>query len=154
MDIDQIYGDHLTVYFLLSSCCHVQLFVTLWTAVHQAFLSFTISWSLLKLKSFELMMPSNHLILCHPLFLLSSILRSIRVFSNESALHIRWPKNCSSSSNPSNEYSELISIRIDQFDLPVVKKLSRVSFSTTMQKHVLYLFTVRIGKTICHSQCI
>ena len=86
---------------------HVQLFATLWTAVHQASLSITNSQSLLKLLSIELVMPSNHLILCHPLLLPPSIFPSIRVFSNESVLHIRWPKywSFSFSIHPSNEYS-------------------------------------------------
>ena len=79
----------------------------------QASLSFTISWSLLKLTSIESVMPSNHLILCHPLLHLPSIFPSIRVFSNKSALHIRWPKYWSFSISPSNEYSRLISFRID-----------------------------------------
>ena len=86
-----------------------------WTAAFQAFLSFTISWSLLKLMSTESMMLSNHRILCHPLLLLPSIFPSIRVFSNESVLRIRWPKywSLSFSMSPSNEYSGLISFRID-----------------------------------------
>ena len=94
---------------------HVQLFVTPWTAAHQAFLAFTISQSLLKLIFIELvMMPSNHLILCHLLFLLPSVFLSIRVISNESALCFRWPKywSFSFSISPSNEYSGLISFRI------------------------------------------
>ena len=97
---------------------HVQLFATPWTAAHQASLSFTISWNLLKLMTIELRMPSNHLILCWPSLLLPSIFPSIRVFSNESALHIRWPKywSFSFSISPSNEYSGLISFRIDWFD--------------------------------------
>ena len=82
----------------------VLFFVTPWTAACQASLSFTVSWSLLKLMSIESMMPSNHLILYHPLLLLPSIFPSIRVFSNESALCIRWPKYCSFSINPSNEF--------------------------------------------------
>ena len=84
-------------------------------AAHQASLSITNSWSLLKLMSIELVMPSNHLILCHPLLLPPLIFPSIRVFSNESALHIRWPKYWSFSFNisPSNEYSGLISFRMD-----------------------------------------
>ena len=86
----------------LLSC--VWLFVTPWTTAWRASLSFTISWSLLKLMSIESMMPSNHFILYHPLLLLPSIFPSIRVFSNESALHIRWPKYCSFSINPSNEF--------------------------------------------------
>ena len=101
----------------------VQLFVTPWTAACQASLSFTISQSLLKLMSIELVMPSNYLILCHPLLLLPSIFPSIRVFSNESALHTRWPKSWSFSYSisPSKEYSGLISFRIGGFDLPVVQ---------------------------------
>ena len=84
-----------------------QFFATLWTAAHQSSLSFTVSRSLLKLMCIELVMPSNHLILCHPLLLLPSIYPSIRVFSNESALRMRWPKywSFSFSISPSNEYS-------------------------------------------------
>ena len=95
---------------IVQSLICVQLFVTPWTAACQAFLSFTISWSLLKVMSIESVMPSNHLILCHPL-LLPSVFPSIRVFSNESALHIRWPKywSFSFSISPSNEHSGLIS---------------------------------------------
>ena len=98
----------------------VQLFATPWTAARQAFLSFTIFWSLLKLMSTESVMPSNYLILCHPLLLLPSIFPSVRVFSSESALHIRWPKYWSLSISPSNEYSGLISFRIDWFDVLAV----------------------------------
>ena len=96
----------------------VQLFATPWIVACQASLSITNSRSLLKLMSSN-WMPSNHLILCHPLFLLPSIFPSIRVFSNESVLRIRWPKYCSFSFNtsPSNEYSGLISFRIEWFDL-------------------------------------
>ena len=85
----------------------IQLFVVSWTAAHHASLSFTISWSLLKLISIHSVMPSNHLILCHSLLLLPSIFHSIRVFSNESVLHIRWPIywSFSFSISPSNEYS-------------------------------------------------
>ena len=92
--------------------------MTPWTAAHQASLSFTISQSLLKLVSIESVMPSSHLILCHPLLRLPPIPPSIRVFSNESALHIRWPKywSCSFTISPSNEYSGLISFRMDWFD--------------------------------------
>ena len=108
---------------VVQSLSCVQLFVTPWTAACQAFWSFTISWSLLKLMSIELVMPSNYLILCHPLLLLPSIFPSIRVFSNESALRIRWPKywSLSFSISPSNEYSGLISFRIDWFDLLAVQ---------------------------------
>ena len=97
----------------------VWLIATPWTAACQASLSFTISRSLLRFMSFEPVTPSNHLILCHPLLLLPSILPIIRVFSNESTPHIRWPKYWSFSFNisPSNEYSELISFRIDWFAL-------------------------------------
>ena len=99
----------------------VQLFVTPWTAAHQASLSFTISQSLLKLMSIELMMSSNHLALCCPLLLLPSIFPSIRVFSNESVHRIRWSKYWSFSISPSNEYSRLISFRTDRFDLFAVQ---------------------------------
>ena len=96
---------------------HVWLFVTPWSAAHQASLSFTISWSLLKLTSIESVMPSNHLTLCYPLLLLPSIFPSIRAFSNESAPHIRWPKywNFSFSISSSHDYSALISFRMDSF---------------------------------------
>ena len=96
--------------------------MTLWTTAHQASLLFTISWSFLKLTSIELMMPSNHLILCHPL-LLPSVFPSIRVFSSEWALRIKWPKFWSFSFSicPSNEYSGLISFWIDWFDLLAVQ---------------------------------
>ena len=93
-----------------------------WTATCQASQSFTISWSLLKLTSIESVMPSNYLILCHSLLLLPSIFPSIRVFSSESVLRLRWPKYWSFSISPSNEYSELVSIRIDWFDLLAVKR--------------------------------
>ena len=96
--------------------------MTPWTAAHQASLSITNSQSLLKHISFKLVMPSNHLILCRPLLLMPSIFPRIRVFSNESVLHIRWPKywSFSFSINPSNEYSGLISFRMDWLDLLVV----------------------------------
>ena len=102
---------------------HIQLFVTLWTAACQASLSFTNSWSLLKLMSIESVMPSNHLILCRPLLLLPSVFPSIRVFSNESVLRIRWPKDqsFSFSISPSSEYSGLISFRMDFLYLLVVQ---------------------------------
>ena len=98
---------------------HVQLFATTWTTAYQASMSFTISLSFLKLMSIQSVMPSNHLILCHPLLLLPSIFPSIRVFSNESVLHIRWPNywSFSFSISPSNEYSGLNSSRFDWFDL-------------------------------------
>ena len=102
----------------------VWLFLTLWTAEHQAYLSITNSWSLLKLMSIELMMPSNHHNLCHPLLLLPSIFPSIRVFSNESVLPLRWPQYWSFSFriSPSNEYSGLISFSFDWLDLLAVQE--------------------------------
>ena len=110
----------LLVSVQLLSC--VQLFVMPGTAARQAFLSITNSHSLLRLVSIKLVMPSNHLILCCPLLLLPSIFPSIRVFSNESVLHIRWPKYWTFSLNvsPSNEHSGLISFRIDWFDILAV----------------------------------
>ena len=106
---------------VVQSLSCAQLFVTPGTAAHHAPLSFTVSQSLLKLMSIELVMPSNHLILWHPLLLLPLIFPSIRVFSNESALPIRWPKYWSFSICPSSEYSGLISLRIDWFDLLAVQ---------------------------------
>ena len=107
----------------VQSLSHVRLFATPWIAAHQASLSITNSWSLLKLMSIELVMPSNHLILCHPLLLLPSNFPSIRVFSNESVLCIRWPKHWGFSFNisPSNEYSGLISFRMEWLDLLAVQ---------------------------------
>ena len=107
----------------VQSLSHVRLFVTPWTATRQASLSITNSWSLLKLMFIESVMPSNHLILCRSFLLLPSIFPSIRVFSNESVLCIRWPKywSFSFSISPSNEYSGLISFRIDWFDLLAVQ---------------------------------
>ena len=111
---------HLTS---VQSLSRVQLFATPWTAAHQASLSITNSWSLLKLMSIELVMPSNHLIFCHPLFLPPSIFPNIRVFSNESVLHIRRPKywTFSFSISPSNEHPGLISFRLDWLDLLAVQ---------------------------------
>ena len=111
----------------------VRLFVTPWTAAHQNSLSITNSRSLLKLMSIESLMPSNHLILCRPLLLLPSIFPSIRVFSNESPLHIRWPKywSFSFSINPSNEYSGLISFRMDWLDFLEVQG----TFKSLLQHH-------------------
>ena len=112
------------LYFIVvdvQSLSRVQLFVTPWTAARQAPLSFTISWSWLKLMSIESVMPSNYLILCCPLLLLPSIFPSIRVFSSELALHIRWSKywSFSFSISPSNDYSGLIFFRMDWLDLTV-----------------------------------
>ena len=116
---------------------HVRLFATSWTAACQAFLFFTISWSLLKPMSIESVMSSNYLILCHPLLLLPSIFLSIRVFSNESVLHIRWPKywSFSFSISPSKEYSGLISFRTDWLNLLAVQGTLKSLSNTTVQKH-------------------
>ena len=105
--------------YSIQSLSHVQLFETPWIAARQASLSITNSQILLKLMSIKSVMPSNHLILCHPLLLLPSIFPSIRVFSNESVLHIRWPEywSFSFSISPSNEYSRLISFSIDWIPL-------------------------------------
>ena len=143
----------------LLSC--VQLFVTPWTAARQAFLSIAISWSLLKLMSIVLVMPSNHLIFCHPLLLLPSIFPSIRIFSNESALRIRWPKcwSFTFSISPSNEYSGLTSFRINWFDLLAVQgtlksllqhqswKASFFRWSVFFMVQLSYPYTIT-GKTI------
>ena len=119
---------------------HVRLFVTPWTAARQAFLYITNSWSSPKPMSIESMMPSNHLILCCPLLLLPSIFPSIRVFSNESALCIRWPKywSFSFSISPSSEHPGLISYRIDWLDLLAVQGTLRVFSNTTVQKHQFF----------------
>ena len=107
----------------VQSLSHVWLFATPWTAAHQASLSITNSRSSPKPMSIESVMPSNHLILCHPLLILPSIFPSIRVFSNESTLHIRWPMywSFSFSISPSNEYTGLISFRMDWLDLLAVQ---------------------------------
>ena len=107
----------------VQSLSHVWLFVTPWTAAHQASISISNSWSLFKLMSIESVMPSNHLILCWPLLLRPSIFHSIRVFANESVLCIRWPTYWSFSFNisPSNEYSGLISFKMDLLDLFAVQ---------------------------------
>ena len=122
----------------VQSLSHIRLFATPWTAAHQASLSITNSQSLLKLMSIESVMPSNHLIFCCPLLLLPSIFPSTRVFSNESVLHIRWPKywSFSFSISPSNEYSGLISFRVDWISLQS-KGLSKIS-NTTVQKHQFF----------------
>ena len=111
----------------------VWFFVTPWTVAHQTSLSITNSQSLLKLMSIKSVMPSNHLILCHPLLLPPSIFPSIRVFSSESAFHIRWPKywSFSFSISPSNEYSGLISFRIDWLDLLAVQE----TLNSLLQHH-------------------
>ena len=117
----------------------VWLFETPWTAAYQAYMSFTISQSLLRFMSTESVMLSNHLILCHPFLLLPSVFPSIRVFFNELVLCIRWPKYWSFhfSISPSNEYSGLISLRIDWFDILVVQG-TLVFTTTTIWKHQLF----------------
>ena len=123
----EYYGDLMFICVLimfLSSVkllIRVRLFASPWTTARQASLSINNSWSLLKLMSIELVMPSNHLILCHPLFLPPSICLSIRVFSNESALSITWPKHWSFNISPSSEYSRLIFFRMDWLDLLAVQ---------------------------------
>ena len=150
---------HMFVVVVQSLSC-VQVFVTPWTAAHQASLSITNCRSLFKLMSIELVMPFNHFILCRPLLLLLSIFPSIRVFSNESVLHIKWPKYRSFSFSicPSNEYSGLISFRIDWFDLLAVQgtlksllqhhssKASILQYSVFFMVQLSYPFTT-IGKT-------
>ena len=141
-------------------CCSVtlscvQLFATPWTAAHQASLSFTISWSLLKLISIESVMPFNHLILPRPLLLPPSIFPSIRVFSSELALCIRWPNygSVSLSISPSNEYSGLISLRID---CPCIPKDSKESSPTPQFKIISSLvlsFLYGPALTSIHNYC-
>ena len=129
----------------------VRFFVTPWTAVPQASLSITNSRSLLKLMSTELVMPSNHLILCHPLRLLPSILPRIRVFSRESVLHIRWPKywSFSFSISPSSEYSGLISFRMEWLDLLAVQGTLKSLFQHHSSKASIFqhsaFFTVQLS---------
>ena len=151
----------IIIKYSLKSLSFVQLFVTPWTAACQAFLSITNSQSLLKLMSIELVMPSNHLTLCHSLLLLPSIFPNIRVFSNESVLHIRSPKywSFSFSISPSNEYSRLISYRMDWLDLLAVQRtlkslLQHHSSSASILRHSTF-FIIQLshpymatGKTI------
>ena len=122
--------------FVVQSLSHVWLFVTPWAAVHQGSLCFILYWSLFKLMSIRLVMPINHLIPFPPTFNLASI----RVFSNESVLCIQWPQywSFSFSISPSNEYSGLISFRIDWVDLFKSKGLSTVFSNTTVQKHQFF----------------
>ena len=128
----------VVVVVVVQSFSRVQLFATPRTAARQASLSLTISWHLLKPVSIESVMPSNHPVLCHPLRLLPSTFPSFRVFCNESALHIRWPKYWSFSISPSNEYSGLISFTIDWLDSLQSKGFSRVFSNTTVQKYQFF----------------
>jgi len=132
---------HNGIFSPVQSLSCVQLFVTPWIAACQASLSITNSQSLLKLMSIESVIPSSHLILCRPLFLLPPIPPSIRVFSNESTLCMRWPKywSFSISISPSNEHPGLISSRMDWLDLLAVQEtLSGVFSNTTVQKHPFF----------------
>ena len=134
----------------VQSLSRVQLFVTLWAVARQASLSITNSWSLLKLMSIKLVMSSNHLILCCPLLLQPSIFPSIRVFSNESVLHIRWPKDwsVSFSISPSNEYSGLISFRIDWFCLLGVQEILKSLLQHHSSKASTLQFSFLYGPTL------
>ena len=132
-------------YFSVQSLSHVQLFATPRTVAHQASLSITNARSLLKLMSIKSVMPSNHLILCHPLSLPPSIFPSIRVFSNKSVLHIRWPKywSFSFSISPSSEYSGLISFRVDWLNLLTVQGISHCDYwgqTTALKSSGLLIF--------------
>ena len=127
--------------------------MTPWTAACQASLSITNSWSLLKLMSIKLVMPSNHLILCHPLLLLS-IFPSIRVFSNESVLCIRWPKYWSFSISPSNEYSGLISFRMDWFDLLTVQgTVKSLLQHHSLKASILWRSVFFMVQLFCNKHC-
>ena len=130
----------------VQSLSRVRLFATPWTAAHQASLSITSTQSLLKLMSIKSVMPSNHLILCHPLLLLPSVFPSTRLFSSESVLHIRWPKyySFSFSISPSNEYSGLISFRIVWLDLlavQVLKSSATPQFKTINSSTLSFLYS-------------
>ena len=124
----------------VQSLSHVRLFVTPWIAACQASLSITNSWSLLKLMPIKLVMPSSHLILCRPLLLLPPIPPSIRVFSNESTLHMRWPKywSFSFSISPSNERPGLISFRMDWLDLLAVQGTLKSLLNYHSSKHQFF----------------
>ena len=129
-----------------------RLFATPWTSAHQASLFIIISQSLCKLMSIELVMPSNYLILCHPLFLLPSIFPRVRVFSSESTLHIRWPKywSFSFSISPSNEYSGLISFRIAWFDLLAVQRTLQESSPAPQFKSIYSSAVIYSLQSISH----
>ena len=147
----------MSINYILCCCSVTESLSCVWLCdpmdyiAHQAPLSSTVSRSLLKFTSIESVMPSNHLILCYPLLLVLSTFPSIRVFSNELALRIRWPKYWSFSSSPSRELSRLISFRIDWFDLLAVQELSRVFSNTTAQKHQFFgtQFSLRFNSHLC-----
>ena len=135
-NLERIKTQALVVVVVVRLLSHVQLFVTPWTAACQAFLPFTIFWSLLKLMFIESVMPSNHLILGRPLLILPSVFPCIRVCSSESALHIKWPKywSFSISISPSDEYSRLISFRNEWF---VIFLLSQGTVKSLLQHYSL-----------------
>ena len=124
--------------------------MTPWTAAYQTSMSITNSQSLLKLMSIESVMPSNHLILCHPLLLLPSIFPRIRIFSNKSVLHIRWPKywSFSFSISPSNEYSRLLSFRIDWLDLLAVQGTLKSSPASQFESINSSVLSLLYGSTL------
>ena len=149
----------ILVVTVIQRLSRVQLFVTPWTAARQAFLSTTMSWSLLKCMSIESVMLSNHLILCCLLVLLPSIFPSIRVFCNESVLHVRWPKYESFSFNisPSNEHSGLIFFGMDWFDLLAVQGslkslLQYHSLKASILQHSAFFMVVILDKPKCNFQ--
>ena len=129
-----------------SSLSCVILFATPWTVAHQASRSFSVSWSLLRFMCIESVMPSSHPILCHPLLLLPSVFSSVRVFSNELAFRIRWPEYWSLSPRPSNEYSGLISFRIDWFDILAVQGTlkSLLQHRSSKAMFISVLFTLEV----------
>ena len=135
---------------VVQSLSRVWFFATLWTAAHQGSLSFAVSQSLLKLMFIELIMPSNQLILCCPLLLLPFIIPSMRVFSSESVLHIRWPKywSFSFSISPSSEYSGLISFRIDWFDLLAVQGTLKSSPTSQLESINSSVLSLLYGSTL------
>ena len=145
-----MYGQYKLIAVIVQWLSGVQLIVTPWTALCQASLSYTISQSLLKLMSTQLVMSSNHLILCHPLLLWTSVFLSIRIFFNESVLCIRWPKywSFSFSISPSNEYSGLISLRMDYL-ISLQSKFSQKSSPTPQFKSISPLaLTLLYGPTL------
>ena len=141
---------HMKIVVVVQLLSHVQLCVTPWTSACQAFLSFTVSQSLLKFMSIDSVMLSNHHILCIPLFLLPSVFSSIRVFSSESSHCIRWPKYWSFSFNisSSNEFSGLISFSIEWFDLLAVQGTLKVFSSTTIWNSSSLTLSILYGPTL------
>ena len=137
----------LLIGYVVQLLSHARLFVTPWTAAHQASLTFTISWRLLRFMPIVWVMLPSHLILCHLILLLPSVFPSIKVFFNELAFHIGWPKYCSFSVSPSNAYSGLISFKIDYFDLLAVQG--------TLQHHSLKVPVLRYSAFfMVHMYCL